>query len=194
MGEVYVTVAPGVVPGVARILTPDSERNRVADSGRSQRMEGIRDLLEAARANGLVAGRFRGLLHIAIGRTVTKPDGTKLSAGLTWREVATLLKNLRFDPELGREFGADPDTLSPRDRERYWYAIIQRAGVDSSDALAEAEKLIGPLRDHGFIVAPSPGGASTPPPPPKIKPTAKEKDKGTTKPQKPEEKPKKKKK
>ena len=140
MGEVYVTVAPAVVPGAARILTPESDRERIAGSGRSHRMEGIRDLLEAARANGLVAGRFRGLLHIAIGRTVTKPDGTRLSAGLTWREVATLLKNLRFDPELGREFGADPDTLSPRDRERYWYAIIQRAGVDSSDAARRSGK------------------------------------------------------
>src|SRR5262245_42424376 len=115
MGEVYVTVPPVVVPGAARILTPESGRERVAGSGRSHRMAGIRDLLETARTNGLVAGRFRGLLHIAIGRTVAKPDGTRLSSGLTWREVATLLKALRFDPELGREVGADPNTLSPRD-------------------------------------------------------------------------------
>jgi hypothetical protein len=146
-------------------------------------MDGIRDLLEAARTNGLVAGRFRGLLHIAIGRTLTKPDGTKLSAGLTWREVATLLKNLRFDPELGRELGADPDTLSPRDRERYWYAVIALAKVDGPEALADAEKLVAPLKDLGFIVAPPPGGAAAPA---KAKPPAKEKDKGTPKPEKPE--------
>ena len=100
-------------------------------------MDGIRDLLEAARTNGLVAGRFRGLLHIAIGRTVAKPDGTKLATGLTWRDVAALLKALRFDPELGRELGADPDTLSPRDRERYWFAVIGMARVDSPEAIAE---------------------------------------------------------
>jgi hypothetical protein len=123
-------------------------------------MDGIRDLLEKARANGLVTGRFRGLLHIAIGRTVTKPDGTKLSAGLTWREVAALLKNLRFDPELGRELGADPDTLSPRDRERYWYAVIALARVDGPEALAEAEKLVAPLKDLGFVIAPPPGGVA----------------------------------
>ena len=146
-------------------------------------MDGIRDLLETARANGLVAGRFRGLLHIAIGRTVNKPDGTKLSSGLTWREVATLLKNLRFDPELGRELGADPDTLSPRDRERYWYAVIAMARVDSPEAVAEAEKLVGPLKERGFIVAPPPGGVA---PAPKAKPPTKDK--------KHEEKPKKKKK
>src|SRR5436190_14582314 len=174
MGEVYVTVPPAVIPGAARILTPESERVRVADSGRSHRMDGIRDLLETARTNGLVAGRFRGLLHIAIGRTVTKPDGTKLSAGLTWREVAALLKNLRFDPELGREVGADPDTLSPRDRERYWYAVIAMARVDRPEAVAEAEKLIAPLKEHGYVVAPAPGGI-TPAPAPKGKPATKDK-------------------
>jgi hypothetical protein len=188
MGEVYATVPPAVIPGAARILTPESERVRVAVSGRSHRMDGIRDLLEAARTNGLVAGRFRGLLHIAIGRTLTKPDGTKLSAGLTWREVAALLKALRFDIEFGREVGADPDTLSPRDRERYWYAVIALARVDSAEALAEAEKLIGPLKDLGYLIAPAPGGAA--PAPAKAKPTAKEKPKA----EKPKEDPKKKKK
>jgi hypothetical protein len=157
-----------------------------AGSGRSQRMEGIRDLLEAARTIGLVAGRFRGLLHIAIGRTVTKPDGTKLSAGLTWRDVAALLKALRFDPELGRELGADPDTLSPRDRERYWFAVIGLAHVDGAEALAEAEQLVAPLKDLGYVVVLPPAGAA----PAKAKPASKEKPK----PPPPEEKPKKKKK
>jgi hypothetical protein len=128
-------------------------------------------------------------LHIVIGRTVTKPDGTKLSAGLTWRDVAALLKALRFDPEFGREVGADPDTLSPRDRERYWFAVIGMARVDSPEAVAEAEKLIAPLKELGYVVAPPPGGGGAPPPA-KGKPHAKEKPKA----EKPEEKPKKKKK
>jgi hypothetical protein len=138
-------------------------------------MDGIRELLEAARTAELPAGRFRGLLHIAIGRTVSKPDGTKLSAGLTWREVATLLKNLRYDTELGREVGADPDTLSPRDRERYWYAVIALARVDSAAAVTEAEKLIGPLKDLGFVVTPPPGGTPAPVKEAKSKPIAKPK-------------------
>jgi hypothetical protein len=154
-------------------------------------MEGIRDLLETARANGLVAGRFRGLLHIAIGRTVTKPDGSRLSAGLTWREIATLLKTLRFDPELGRELGADPDTLSPRDRERYWYAVIALARVDGPDAVAQADQLIGPLKEHGYVVAPT-AGAAPPAARDKTKPTAK--DKAAPKADKPDDPPKKKKK
>lgn len=141
-------------------------------------MDGIRDLLEAARTNGLVAGRFRGLLHIAIGRTVTKSDGTKLSAGLTWREVAALLKALRFDPELGREAGADPDTLSPRDRERYWYSVIALAHVDGAEARAEAEQLVAPLKGLGYVVAPAAGAA---PAPTKVKSTPKEKPEDKTK-------------
>jgi hypothetical protein len=123
-------------------------------------MDGVREVLEAARDKNLATGRFRGLLHIAIGRTLSRPDGTKLSAGLTWREVAALLKALRYDPELGRETGADPETLSPRDRERYWYAVIALARVDGSEALAEAESLIGPLKALGFVVAPPPAGVT----------------------------------
>jgi hypothetical protein len=156
-------------------------------------MDGIRDLLEAARTNGLVVGRFRGLLHVAIGRTVSKPDGTKLSTGLTWREVAAFLKTLRFDPELGREVGADPDTLSPRDRERYWYAVIALARVDGPEALEQAEKLVGPLKDLGYVVAPPPSGIA-PPATAKGKNDKGKAEKGNGKGEKPEEKPKKKKK
>lgn len=175
MGEVDAAVPPVVIPGAARILTPESDRERVAGV-RSGRMEGVRDLLEAARTNGLVKGRFRGLLHIAIGRTITKPDGTKVSAGLTWREIASLLKTLRFDPEFGREAGADPDTLSPRDRERYWYAVIALARVDAEEALAEAEQLVAPLKALGYVIGPSPSGvvASVAKPKPKALPAKEE--------------------
>ncbi|MCI0702516.1 MAG: hypothetical protein L0241_15645 [Planctomycetia bacterium] len=195
MGEVYLTLPPGVVSPAPRLFTPEPEAEQVASRGRGYGMDGIRELLEAARANGLVTGRFRGLLHIAIGRTVTKTDGSKLSSGLTWRELATLLKTLRFDPELGRELGADPDTLSPRDRERYWYAVIAMAKVDSPEALAEAEKLVAPLKDLGFVIAPPPSGIAPTQTPAPAKPKPSAKDKGEKpKSEKPEPKPKKKKK
>lgn len=193
MGEVYPTVPPSVIPGVARIITPGPERDRVTVRERGRGMDSLRELLEAARTNGIVAGRFRGLLHIAIGRTITKPDGTKVSAGLTWRALSVLLKTLRYDPELGREVGADPDTLSPRDRERYWYSVIALARVDGAEARAEAEQLVGPLRAAGYIVAPAPGAAS-PPPAAKSKLPAKPKTEKAEKAEPPEEKPKKKKK
>jgi hypothetical protein len=145
-------------------------------------MDGIRELLEAVRARGLVAGHFRALLHVAIGRRVTKPDGTVLSTGLTWRELAALLKQLRFDKELVREFGADPEALAPRDRQRFWYSAIALAKVDSAEARAEAEKLVDRLKELGFVVGPAPVVATSPVPPPPPTPPAKGKAKKEAKP------------
>ena len=165
MGDIYPTVLPGVVAGAARVVTPGSERARVEHRGRSQGMDGIRELLEAVRTRGLLAGHFRALLHIAIGRRVTRPDGTVLSTGLTWRELSALLKQLRFDKELVREFGSDPEALAPRDRQRFWYSAIALAKVDSAEAVAEAGKLVDRLKELGFVVGPAPVVAAPPVPP-----------------------------
>lgn len=126
----------------------------------SQGMDGTRTFLEVVLANGLVEGRVRGVFHIAIGRRVTAIDGTPLATGTTWRELASLLKTLKFDKEWGRALGADPDTIAPRDREKYWYHVIAIAKVDSAEARAEAEQLAAYLRPLGWIVGPPP----TPPP------------------------------
>jgi hypothetical protein len=127
-------------------------------------MDGIREFLDAARARGLASGHFRGLLHIAIGRRVTRTDGTLVSTGMTWREIATILKQLRFDRELVREFGADPDDLAPRDRQRFWYSAIALAKVDSPEAVAQAEVLASRLKDLGFVIGSAPTAAIPPPP------------------------------
>lgn len=147
-------------------------------------MDGIRLLLTAVRDAGLLAGNFRGLLHIAIGRKVTRPDGTAISVGVTWRELAAELKNLRFDTELVRELGIDPSDLAARDRERFWYSAIAQARVDSAEAVAEAEKLASKIRMLGLIVGPAPAGTAPEPTATKPEPKARSK----------EEKPKKKKK
>jgi hypothetical protein len=125
-------------------------------------MDGIRELLTVARDAGLATGGFRGLLHIAIGRKVTQPDGASVSTGLTWRALAAELKSLRFDPELVREFGADPDALTARDRERFWYSAIALAKVDSPEAVAEADKLVPKLASLGYVVGPPPAGIAPP--------------------------------
>jgi hypothetical protein len=135
-------------------------------------MDGIREFLTAVRDAKLAVGNFRGLLHIAIGRTVTKPDGTIVSKGLTWRELASELKVLRYDTNLVRELGADPDELSARDRERFWYSAISLARVDSPEALAAAEKLVAPLKELGYLVGPAPAGI-VPTSPPPVKPPVK---------------------
>jgi hypothetical protein len=145
-------------------------------------MDGTRELLEAVRDHGLAVGRFRGVLHLAIGRRVTRPDGTVVTTGVTWRELAVLLKLLRYDKELVRELGADPEVLAPRDRQRFWYSAIALARPDSPDAIAEAEQLVGPLKDLGFVVGPTPGAphaasAKKKEPPAKDKPEPKKRKK-----------------
>jgi hypothetical protein len=140
-------------------------------------MEGIRDLLAMARDDGLAAARFRGLLHIAIGRRVTKPNGTVISNGVTWRELAALLKDLQFDRNLARSFGADPTALAPRDRERFWYSVIALARVDSTEASAEADALAGDLKRRGLVVGPNPSAAGARKGEPAAKPPVKKKKK-----------------
>lgn len=130
-------------------------------------MDGITAFLEVVRSAGLAVGHFRGLLHVVIGRRLTKTDGTLVSRGITWRELAALLKTLRFDRDLVREFGADPDALAPRDRERFWYAAIAQARVDSREAVDEADRLVAPLKTLGYVVGPPPTvlPPAAPPPP-----------------------------
>src|SRR5688500_16338897 len=105
--------------------SPANDLDRPVDSserGRSHGMDGLREFLEAVREHGLVGGNLRGLFHVAIGRRITRPDGTVVSTGVTWRELSNLLKGLRYEKELVAEVGAEPEELSPRDRQRFWYA------------------------------------------------------------------------
>src|SRR5437868_15401425 len=97
-------------------------------------MDGVRNLLGIVRDHNLAKGRLRGIFHVLIGRQIAVADGTTISAGLTWRQLAAELKAARFDKDLVAELGADPETLSPRDRERFWYAAIGLAQVDSVEA------------------------------------------------------------
>jgi hypothetical protein len=119
-------------------------------------MDGLRSFLETLRDHNLIAGRLRGVLHVAIGRRVAKTDGTVLSTGVTWRELAALLKELRFDRAWVKEFADDPDVIAPRDRERFWYTAIGLARVDSKEAVAQAEKLAALVKPIGFVIGPSP--------------------------------------
>ena len=167
MGEVHMTVPLGVVSGADRVVMPD-ERDCGEACTRSHGMDGIRELLSAARDNGLAAGHFRGLLHIAIGRKITRPDGSPVSIGVTWRALAQELKTLRFDQELVRELGENPESLSPRDRQRFWYAAISSAQVDSPEAVLAGDSLIPKLKPLGFIVGPAPASL-IPRSPPKAK-------------------------
>lgn len=125
-------------------------------------MDGIREFLEAVRAHGLAPGRLRGVFHVAIGRRITRADGTVVSAGVTWRDLSAALKDLRFDKDLALEVGADPDELSPRDRQRFWYSVIALAQVNGARAAAEAEQLIAKVGPLGYAVGRAPVGTAEP--------------------------------
>jgi hypothetical protein len=123
-------------------------------------MDRLREFLEAVRKHGTATGHFRGLLHLLIGRRITLADGAPVSGGMTWRELAALLKRLRWEREMVRELDVEPGDLPPRDREKFWYAAIGRAGVLSPEASASADALIEPLRKLGYEVGPAPGAAA----------------------------------
>ena len=120
-------------------------------------MDQLREFLQAVQEQRAVKGRFRGLLHLLIGRRLSLPDGSMVSAGMTWRDLAALLKKQRWDREDVRELDLDPAELPPRDREKFWYTAIARANVLSGEASADADALVGPLRALGYEVGPPPG-------------------------------------
>jgi hypothetical protein len=120
-------------------------------------MDRLRELLNAIKQNGQAQGNFLGLLHVLIGRHIRLADGTEISAGLTWRALAGLLKRVRWDRDTVRDLGLDPARLPPRDRERFWYMAIAQAHVDSSAAAQAGERLAEALRAAGYQVSAAPG-------------------------------------
>src|SRR5262245_31244325 len=120
---------------------------------RSRIMDGLKELLEQLHQNQRAKGHFVGLLHILIGRTISRNDGTVLSKGVTWRDVATLLRTVRWDPEAVREVGVNPDLLPPRDRQRYWFQTIAQANVGSASASKAADRFIPILEKAGYRIS-----------------------------------------
>ena len=121
-------------------------------------MERVRDFLEFVKESHLADGNFLGLLHVLIGRRIAKADGTLISSGLTWRELATWLKKVRWIKEAAYELGLEKSTLPQRDRFRYWYGAIARARLDSPEARLAATRLAEKLASAGYTVSSPPDG------------------------------------
>lgn len=124
------------------------------DNGWRPGMDALSILLDLLKKESRVQEHFLGLLHILIGRRLTTAAGDVVSTGLSWRDLSVRLKKVRWDPEAVRRLGIEPSELPPRDRQRYWYAAISRAQVDSAAAMAEAEKLGALLQDLGYVLTP----------------------------------------
>src|SRR5262245_62783739 len=120
-------------------------------------MDALADLLLDLKQSGLAHGQFLGFLHVIIGRRINKKDGTPMTAGVTWRQLAMQLKKLRWNTDAVKELGLNPDDLPPRDRERYWYTAIMRARVDTMEAEKAGDKFAAMLKKRGYDVGPPPG-------------------------------------
>lgn len=121
-------------------------------------MDALTEFLTDIKHGKITHGHFLGLLHVVIGRRITKKDGTAVTAGVTWRELAAALKKLRWNTDIVSEIGLNPDDLPPRDRERFWYTAIIRAHVDTVEAQTAGDKFAAVLKKKGYEVGPSPGG------------------------------------
>jgi hypothetical protein len=119
-------------------------------------MDALPMFFDYLKKKGLTKGHFLGFITVLIGRRISRDDGTLVSAGLGWREVANWLKKTRWDPEVVREVGQDPNALPPRDRQRFWYSAIAQAGVDSPAASAAGDRFAKVLEAHGYLVGSAP--------------------------------------
>jgi hypothetical protein len=124
---------------------------------RSHGMDGVLAFLNELQKHGLPGDNLLGLLHVLIGRRITLSDGTVISTGLTWRDTAGALKRVRFNPQSVRHLGLNPDELPPRDRQRFWYAAITQAHVDSPAAVEAGDRLAALVQPLGYVIGPAPG-------------------------------------
>ncbi len=117
-------------------------------------MDRVQELLQEVRVHA--RDNFLGLLNVLIGRPIEKADGTPVSDGLTWRQLAVLFKKQSWNQDWVRELGLDPSELATRDRERFWFAAIKRARVDSPEAFRAGDRMANTLKKAGYIVGRGP--------------------------------------
>ena len=117
-------------------------------------MDALSAVFDALKKSGQLQGNFLGFLQVLIGRKITRrSDGVVVSQGTSWRELSVWLKKVRWDPEAVREIGVDPDSLPPRDRQRFWYGAITQSKVDTPAARQAGDRFADLLRDRGYDVA-----------------------------------------
>jgi hypothetical protein len=122
-------------------------------------MDALSELLEKCKESGVAQGNFLGFLHVLVGRSITQVAGGKqISRGMSWRDLSSGLKKVRWEPEAVKELGLEPDDLPPRDRQRYWYSAIAQAHVDSTTATKAGDRFVEALRGLGYEAGPAPQG------------------------------------
>jgi hypothetical protein len=116
-------------------------------------MDASRDFLEDLKRHGLQRGHTLGLFQVLVGRGIKTAEGVGISKGLTWRELATLLKKARWPKDAVRDLGLDSAKLPPRDRYQFWYTAIHLAMLDSAEARQAGDAFQLLLEPLGYRVA-----------------------------------------
>jgi hypothetical protein len=119
-------------------------------------MDTLPMFFQTLKKTGFTQGHFLGFINVLVGRRINRSDGTLISGGMGWRELANWLKKNRWDPEAVRELGQDPDALPPRDRYRFWFSAIAMAGIDSPAASEAGDRFAEVLKKHGYEVGAAP--------------------------------------
>src|SRR5581483_348000 len=119
-------------------------------------MDARLDVIHRIKRERWAQGNFLGLLNVLIGRRIEQGDGNLVSNGITWRELAALLKKVRWDKAAAKELPLEGVALPPREREKYWHAVIVHAGVASPAAVQAGDRLAVVLRQAGYMVSRSP--------------------------------------
>jgi hypothetical protein len=119
-------------------------------------MDARLELLTRIKQERWAHGNLLGLLNVMIGRRIETADGQLISTGSTWRELAALLKKARWDKAAAAELALQDVRLPPREREKYWYAVIAHAAVGSEAAARAGDRLAAMLQRNSFVVSESP--------------------------------------
>jgi hypothetical protein len=119
-------------------------------------MDALTELFELLQARALTHGVFLGFLNVMISRRLTSPKGVPVSAGLSFRELATWLRKVRWEPDAVKELGLEPDSLPVRDRQRYWFSAICQAQVGSDTAREAGDEFAAKLAALGYTIGPAP--------------------------------------
>jgi hypothetical protein len=115
-------------------------------------MDALRNFLEVLKRHRLDRGHTLGLLQTLVGRNIQSVQGSFVCRGLTWRQLAMVLKKARWPKDAVRDLHMDPASMPPRDRQQFWYTAISLARIDSEEASAAAKVLAEVLEPLGYRV------------------------------------------
>ena len=90
------------------------------------------------------------MLNLLVAYRITDESGQVVSNGLTFRQVSEKLKKSRWNPDDVETLGLKSVELPQRDRLRFWYVALVRAGVGGSKAMMEADTLAKAVKKVGY--------------------------------------------